>query len=101
MFIGYWYIYVKAKITRLLTMMNFGNMGGMSGAVASFISTPEGQETIKKFLAFPDGLTIMKNFAATPEGQKLMITVLPQVFGNLNLPPGAADMIKGALGSYQ
>jgi hypothetical protein len=101
MFIGYWYIYVKAKITRLLTMMNFGNMGGMSGAVASFISTPEGQETVKKFLVSPDGITMMKNFAATPEGQKLMMTVLPQVLGNLNLPPGAADMIKGALGSYQ
>jgi len=82
-------------------MMNFGNMGGMSGAVASFISTPEGQDTIKKFLASPDGITMMKNFAATPEGQELMMTVLPQVLGNLNLPPGAADMIKGALGSYQ
>ena len=82
-------------------MMNFGNMGGMSGAVARFISTPEGQETIKKFLASPDGITMMKNFAATPEGQELMMTVLPQVLGNLNLPPGAADMIKGALGSYQ
>ena len=82
-------------------MMNFGNMGGMSGAVASFISTPEGQETVKKFLSSPDGITMMKNFAATPDGQKLMMTVLPQVLGNLNLSPGAADMIKGALGSHE
>ena len=82
-------------------MMNFGNRGGMSGAVASFISMPEGQEPVKKFLSSPDGITMMKNFAATPEGQKLMMTVLPQVLGNLNLPPGAADMIKGALGSHE
>jgi len=82
-------------------MMNFGNIGGMGGAVASFISTPEGQETVKKFLSSPDGITMMKNFAATPEGQKLIMSVLPQVLGNQNLPPGAADMIKGALGSNQ
>lgn len=80
-------------------MMNFGNMGGMGGAVAGFFSTPEGQETVKKFLSSPDGITLLKNFASTPEGQKVIAGILPQVLNSLNLPPGMADMIKGALAS--
>ena len=33
--------------------MNFGSIGGMGGAVASYIATPEGQDAIKKFLRIP------------------------------------------------
>ncbi len=81
--------------------MNFGNISGMGGAVAGYIATPEGQDAVKKFLASPEGIALLQNFAGTPEGQKTMLSVLPSVIGALNLPPGAADMIKGALGSQQ
>ncbi|MEN6443899.1 MAG: hypothetical protein WC391_06135 [Methanoregula sp.] len=81
--------------------MDFGSIGTMGGAVAGYISTPEGQEKVKAFLSSPDGISLLKNFASTPEGQKVMMSVLPSVLGGLNLPPGVADMIKGALGSQQ
>jgi hypothetical protein len=81
--------------------MNFGNLSGMGGAVAGYIASPEGQEAVKKFLASPEGIALLQNFAGTPEGLKTMMSVLPTVIGSLNLPPGAADMIKGALGSQQ
>lgn len=81
--------------------MNFGTISGVGGAVAGYIATPEGQEAVKKFLASPEGVALLQNFAGTPDGQKTMLSVLPSVIGSLNLPPGAADMIKGALGGQQ
>jgi hypothetical protein len=78
--------------------MNFGTLGSMGGAVAGYLATPEGQDAIKKFLASPEGIALLKNFAGTPDGQKTMMSVLPTVIGGMNLPPGAADILKGALG---
>ncbi len=81
--------------------MNFGNIAGIGGAAAAYLSTPEGQDAVKKFLASPEGMKLLQNFAGTPEGRKTMAGILPTVIGGLNLPPGAADMIKGALGTIQ
>lgn len=77
--------------------MNFGNLGGMGGAVAGYISTPEGQEAVKQFLASPEGITLLKNFAGSAEGKKAMASVLPSVLTGLNLPAGASEMITAAL----
>lgn len=79
--------------------MNFGNLGGMGGAVESYISTPEGQDAMRKFLASPEGIAMLKNFIGTAEGKKVLVSILPQVLGGLNLPPSVADAIKGALGN--
>jgi hypothetical protein len=81
--------------------MNFGTLGSMGGAVAGYLTTPEGQDAVKKFLASPEGIALLKNFAGTPEGQKTMMSVLPTVLGGMNLPPGAADILKGVLGGQQ
>jgi len=81
--------------------MNFGTISGIGGAAASYIATPEGQEAVKKFLASPEGVALLQNFAGTPDGKKTMLSILPTVIGSLNLPPGAADMIKGALGGQK
>jgi hypothetical protein len=81
--------------------MNFGTLGSIGGAAAGYLTTPEGQEAVKKFLASPEGIKLLQNFAGTPEGQKTMLSVLPTVLGGMNLPPGAADMLKGVLGGQQ
>jgi len=81
--------------------MDFGSLGGLGGACASFLATPEGQAEVKKYLVSPEGISLLKSFAGTPEGQKVMMSILPQVLGGMNLPPGVADMIKGALGAPQ
>ena len=44
---------------------------------------------------------MLQNFAGTPEGQKTMLSILPQILGGLNLPYGAADMIKSAIPGSQ
>jgi hypothetical protein len=78
--------------------MNFGNIGTLGGAAAGYLATPEGQDAVRKFLASPEGISLLQNFAGTPDGKKTMASVLPRVLGGLNLPPGAADTIIGALG---
>jgi len=77
--------------------MNFGSIGSMGGAVAGYLATPEGQDAVKKFLASPEGIALLTNFAGTADGQKTMLAVLPTVLSGLNLPAGAADVIKSVL----
>jgi len=77
--------------------MNFGNFAGMGGAVASYLSTPEGQDAAKKFLASPDGINLLKTFAASPEGQKALMSALPILLDGINLPPGVKEMITAAI----
>jgi hypothetical protein len=79
--------------------MNFGDIGGMGGAVAGYIATPEGQDAVKKYLSSPNGIAMLQNFAGSPEGKKVILSTLPQILAGLNLPPGVADMIKGSLGN--
>ena len=79
--------------------MNFGNITGMCGAAEGFLATPEGQAAVKKYLVSPEGMQLLQNFAMTPDGQKVIATILPQILAGMNLPPGVADMIKGAIGS--
>jgi len=81
--------------------MNFGDLEGFGGAAANFLSTPQGQDAVKKYLASPEGMQLLQNFAMTPDGQKIIGGILPQLLGGANLPPGVLDMIKGALGTPQ
>jgi hypothetical protein len=53
--------------------MNFGSLGGMGGAVAGYL--------------------------ATPEGKKAITSVLPALLDGLNLPPAIKDAVKSAIGS--
>ena len=81
--------------------MNFGTLGNIGGAAAGYLATPEGQDAVRKFLASPEGVKLLQNFAGTPDGQKTMMSVLPSLIGGMNLPPGAAEILKGALGGQQ
>jgi hypothetical protein len=77
--------------------MDFGSLGGMGGAIGSFLASPDGQDAAKKFLASPQGTDMLKSFAATPEGQKALMSVVPVILDGINLPPGVKDMILAAL----
>ncbi len=77
--------------------MDFGSLGGMGGAIGSFLASPDGQDAAKKFLASPEGTNMLKSFAATPEGQKALMSVVPVILDGINLPPGVKDMILAAL----
>ncbi|MFA5332228.1 MAG: hypothetical protein WC342_07600 [Methanoregula sp.] len=79
--------------------MNFGNLGGIGGSVAGFLTTSEGQAAVKNFLATPDGMTLLKSFASTRQGQQVIMSVLPSVVDGMNLPEPVKAMIKSAVPS--
>jgi hypothetical protein len=81
--------------------MNFGTIGGIGGAVSGYLQTAEGQDAVKKFLASPEGIAMLQNFAGTTEGKKTLLGVLPDLLSGLNLPPGATEMITGAIKNQQ
>ena len=77
--------------------MDFGSLGGMGGAIGSFLASPDGQDAAKKFLASPQGTEMLKSFAVTAEGQKALMSVVPVILEGINLPPGVKEMILAAL----
>ena len=81
--------------------MNFGDIGGIGWVVESYLATPEGRNAVKKYLTSPEGIIMLQKFAGTPEGRETIISILPHILDGLNLPGGAADTIKDALGSMQ
>jgi len=81
--------------------VNFGDIGGIGWVVESYIATPEGRNAVKKYLTSPEGSAMLQKFVGTPEGKETIVSILPHIPGGLNLPPGSADTIKGALGSAQ
>ena len=81
--------------------MNFGDIGGIGWVVESYLATPEGRDVVKKYLTSPEGSVMLQKFVGTPEGKETIVSILPHILGGLNLPPGAADTIKAALGSKQ
>jgi hypothetical protein len=81
--------------------VNFGDIGGIGWVVESYIETSEGRNTVKKYLTSPEGITMLQKFVETPEGKETIVSILPHILGGLNLPLGAADTIKAALGSKQ
>jgi len=85
--------------------MDFGSLGGLGGgiwgAAAGYLATPDGKAAITKYLSSQEGIAFLQNFASTPEGQKAIMAILPAVLNGMNLPPGTADTIKSALGSQQ
>ena len=81
--------------------VNFGDIGGIGWVVESYIATPEGRNAVKKYLTSPEGSAMLQKFVGTPEGKETIVSILPHIPGWLNLPPGSADTIRGALGSTQ
>jgi hypothetical protein len=79
--------------------VNFGDIGGIGWVVESYLATPEGRNAVKKYLTSPDGIKMLQKFAGTPEGKETIVHILPHILDGLNLPMGADDTIKGAIGS--
>jgi len=81
--------------------VNFGNIGGIGWVVENYVATPEGRNAVKNYLTSPEGISMLQKFVETPEGKETIVSILPHILGGLNLPLGAADTIKAALGSKQ
>ena len=58
----------------------------MQGMIAGYVTSPKGQETIRKYLSSPEGRKTMETYLATPEGQETARLVLSRALEGLNLP---------------
>ena len=70
--------------------MNFGDIGGIGWVVENYIETPEGCNAVKNYLTSPEGSAMLQKFVGTPEGKETIVSILPKILGELNLPSGAA-----------
>lgn len=57
--------------------MNFGDISGVGGAKAGYITTPEGQNAVRKEPASPESIRLLQKFAGTLEGQKTIVGTQP------------------------
>jgi len=57
----------------------------MKGMIASYLASPNGQETIRNYLSSPEGQKAICDYIATPEGSITLHQILPCVLDSLCL----------------
>ena len=77
--------------------MDFGSLGGMGGAIGSFLASPDGQDAAKKFLASPQGYRNAEKFCSYSGRTESPHERCPGHIEGINLPPGVKEMILAAL----
>jgi len=78
-----------------------GALDGIQGMVAGYLSSPNGQQTIRSFLSSPQGKEAIDAYLSTPEGQQMAKLLLTRALDNLNIPEAVKDQIRTALAETQ
>ena len=60
-------------------------LNGMQGMIASYIASPQGQETIRNYLSSPEGKKTLDDYLAKPEGQEMAKLILTRTLEGTNL----------------
>ena len=69
----------------------------MQGMIAGYVTSPQGQETIRNYLSSPEGKKTMETYLSTPEGQETARLVLSRALEGLNLPPDVKVKVLAAV----
>ena len=69
----------------------------MQGMIAGYVSSPKGQEAIRKYLSSPEGKKTIDAYLATPEGQEMAGWVLSRALEGLELSAEARAEVSAAL----
>jgi hypothetical protein len=75
-------------------MVNLGNLGGLGSTMEGMLSSPEGQDQIKKFISSPEGKQMLVQFVSGPEGKQLAGQLLMPILQNLQIPDNIKDMVR-------
>jgi hypothetical protein len=65
--------------------------------VAGYITSPKGQEAVRKFLSSPEGQKAIDAYLATPEGRKMGRFILARALDGLDLPATVREQVRTAL----
>ena len=72
--------------------MNAENM--IKGIVTSYISSPQGMETICKYVSSDAGHKAIRDYLSTPQGKQIAQEVLPLLLDAVDLPDDLKTAIK-------
>ena len=66
----------------------------IKGIVTSYISSPQGMETIFKYVSSDDGHKAIREYLQTPHGKQIVKEVLPLLLDAVDLPDDLKTSIK-------
>ncbi len=66
----------------------------IKGMVTSYISSPQGMETICKYVSSEDGHKAIREYLQTPHGKQIVKEVLPLLLDAVDLPDDLKNAIK-------
>jgi len=66
----------------------------IKGIVTSYISSPQGMETICKYVSSDDGHKAIREYLQTPHGKQIAREVLPLLLDAVDLPDDLKTSIK-------
>ena len=66
----------------------------IKGIVTSYISSPQGMETICKYVSSDDGHKAIREYLSTPQGMQIVKEVLPLLLDAVDLPDDLKTAIK-------
>jgi len=66
----------------------------IKGIVTSYISSPQGMETICKYVSSDDGHKAIREYLQTPHGKQIVKEVLPLLLDAVDLPDDLKTSIK-------
>jgi hypothetical protein len=65
----------------------------MRGMIASYLASPNGQETIRNYLSSPEGQKAICDYISTPQGTVTLQQILPCIFDTLHLSPETRETV--------
>jgi len=66
----------------------------IKGIVTSYISSPQGVETIRNYISSDDGQKAIREYLQTPQGKQIAREVLPLLLDAVDLPDDLKTAIK-------
>jgi len=66
----------------------------IKGIVTSYISSPQGMETICKYVSSDAGHKAIRDYLSTPQGKQIAREVLPHLLDAVDLPDDLKNSIK-------
>jgi hypothetical protein len=71
---------------------------GITGMVAGYLASPQGQELVRNYLSSPEGQAAISAYLATHEGQQMARLLLLRALDSLDISTDVKEEIRKALG---
>jgi len=72
--------------------MNADNL--IKGIITSYISSPQGVETIRNYISSDEGHRAIREYISTPPGKQIVQEILPVLLDAVDLPDELKNSIK-------